>query len=67
MTLFSPACANGRKVPTERSGACAQKRLQQEAAEQDAEAKPQEPPAPGPTEADPFGLDQIMQKEDATK
>lgn len=49
------------------SGACAQERLQQEDAEQDAEAKPQEAPAPEPTEADPFGLDQIMQKEDATK
>ena len=49
------------------SGACAQERLQQEDAEQDAEAKPQEAPAPERTEADPFGLDQIMQKEDATK
>jgi hypothetical protein len=41
--------------------------LQQEDAEQNAEAKPQEAPAPEPMEADPFGLDQIIQMEDATK
>ena len=49
----------------------AQERLQSEGAEQlegeTAKAGFQEETAPEPSEADPFGLDQIMQKEDASK
>ena len=49
----------------------AQERLQSEEAEQPegetAKAGTQEGPVPEPSEADPFGLDQIMQKEDAFK
>ena len=48
-----------------------QERLQAEGAEQpeaaEAEAAPEEGPAAEPNEADPFGLDQIIEKEEATK
>lgn len=49
----------------------AQERLQSEGAEQlegeTAKAEILDGPAPEPSEADPFGLDQIMQKEDTSK